>query len=191
MNAYSSIEKPIAKDAWKEASAAAALWRGSALQQFAHAEGAVTDTLALMGLVKGLGAEIKLPHLVGQRFVALAKAVGSDGPFLQEGGKVSAALANFMEFDTLRPALTHGVIKVALCNNADWIALFSVKKFKNGKVVRDVYVLEGDIADERLQALRQATNRLRHVLRMFNNGIRNEQDEAVLTPSAPAGQASH
>lgn len=190
MNAYTSIPGLAAEDAWLAASNAAALWRGLALQQFAYAEAAVTDTLALLSAIKDPGTEIGLPLLVGQRFDALARAVGPEGPFVKQGGKVSAALADFQRYDALRPTLTHGVIKVAVCKNAEWVALLSVQKFRNGEIVRDTYVLEGSSAEERLRALTQAANRLRNVLRTFKSSLCKAQSGIAPNPSAQAAPGS-
>lgn len=81
MNTISSIELTLPREPFEAARAAASAWRGRCLDVFARSEAAVTETLLVLVGVDGRGNALKLPHLVGQRYDALSKAVGAGGVF--------------------------------------------------------------------------------------------------------------
>ena len=85
MNAISSIDLPIEDLAWERAIAAVNAWRGNALQYFAQAEAAVSETLLAMAAVPEKGSAVRLRRLVGHRFEDLRAAVAGDGPFAAVG----------------------------------------------------------------------------------------------------------
>lgn len=107
--------------AWDEAISSVNAWRGQAIQCFAQAEVAVSETLLALARHEGPGALVRLRRLVGQRFQDLHDTLAPEGPFSAEGTAASAALAAFRAHEDLRPALCHGVAKVALDRQGRWL----------------------------------------------------------------------
>src|SRR5690606_36645858 len=114
--------------AWEAAVGEVNSWRGQALQHFAVAETAASETLLLMASLPG-GANVRLRRLVGQRFEDLRLAIGSDGPFARQGVKAAEALEAFSRHETLRAYLCHGMAKVALDRHGHWIVILKVLAF--------------------------------------------------------------
>lgn len=102
MNAISSIQAALPRAPFDAARDAAATWRGRCLGAFTRSEAAVTETLLALAAVEGRGALLKLPHLVGQRYDALAGAIGPSGAFAKEGKGAVGALTRFRRHDALR-----------------------------------------------------------------------------------------
>lgn len=101
-------------------------WRGQALQHFAVAEGAVSETLLLMASLPPAVAKVRLRRLVGQRFEDLRLAIGADGPCAGEGSKALVALEAFNRHADLRACLCHGVAKIALDRHGQWVVILKV-----------------------------------------------------------------
>ena len=89
-------------------------WRGRCLAIFARAELAVTKCLVAMAAVPGKGDAVRLPHLVGQRFEALAGAIAAGGPFATGGDKLQTSIDQFRGHAAFRALLSHGSCDVLL-----------------------------------------------------------------------------
>nr|KMW32822.1 hypothetical protein BV87_00410 [Sphingobium yanoikuyae] len=143
-------------DLWQSASA----WRGRMIEEFARAEAAVTEALIQLSNVPTKGKNINLPHLVGQRFAALAEAIGTDGPFAVEGKALSKALEEFIAFETLRATLCHGTQTITVDHKGRWHVTLRLQALRNGKVVRETLVLDENEAIERCKMIHAARQRL-------------------------------
>src|SRR5688500_507905 len=113
MNAILPCRQATNTAAWDVAVCEVNAWRGQALQHFATAEAATSETLLQMASLPR-GTHVRLRRLVGQRFEDLRLAIGSDGPFAKEGLKAAEALEAFGPLESLRAPLCHGMAKVAL-----------------------------------------------------------------------------
>jgi len=172
MNAIAPIEAALPRAPFDAARQAAAEWRGRCLDVFARSEAAVTETLLVLATVEGRGASIKLPHLVGQRYDALATALGPKGAFAEEGKGAVGALSRFHQHDSLRTTLAHGVFSVTLDHRACWHVVGRVLALRAGRESRDLFVAdEGEAADTLLTVekdggdLRSALGQVRHRFR--------------------------
>lgn len=148
MNAISSVQAALPRAPFDVARDAAATWRGRCLGAFARSEAAVTETLLVLAAVEGRGALLKLPHLVGQRYDALAGAIGPTGAFAKEGKGAVGALTRFRRHDALRTFVAHGVFTVTLDYRSRWHLTARVLALRAGRESRDVFVTdEGEAAD--------------------------------------------
>ena len=130
MTAHSPIRATGDDDAWATATAAANAWRGEAIQLFAKAELAVTETLRALGEQPGKGAKVRLRRLVGQRFEDLATTLVDLDP--GKSARAAGALARFRELEEIRPYLCHGVAKIALDRRGHWIAILKLVDIRAG-----------------------------------------------------------
>lgn len=126
MNTQTPPCSAIDPAAWQVAVTEVNAWRGQAIQHFAVAEAAVSETLVSMAAALPPMGSVRLRRLVGQRFEDLRLAVDADGPYASEGVKAVAALAAFDRHTDLRACLCHGVAKVALDRHGQWVAILKV-----------------------------------------------------------------
>ena len=164
MNAISTIEAVIPRGPFEAARDAAATWRGRCLDVFARCEGAVTETLLVLAAVDGRAPALKLPHLVGQRYDALSKALGPNGAFAEKGKPAFTAMATFQKHDALRTQLSHGIFTVTLDQRGNWHLVTRVLALRAARAARDLLVVEQAEAAAILEALEHDGNRLRSVL---------------------------
>ena len=121
-------------------------WRGRCLNAFARAEYGVSEALDRLSRDGTHGASVKLPHLVGQRFEALAAAIGPEGPFASEGAQAFAALRTFREHDVVRAPLCHGLGKITVDQSGRWTLVVRMTSFKARRAERSTFVWEEDEA---------------------------------------------
>ncbi|GAA4021151.1 hypothetical protein GCM10022280_22140 [Sphingomonas swuensis] len=172
MNAISSIETALPRIPFEAARDAAAAWRGRCLDVFARSEAAVTETLLVLAAVKGRGASLKLPHLVGQRYDALSHAIGAGGAFADEGTAVAQAVAEFRKHDGFRTQISHGVFTVTLDHRGQWHLVSRVLALRTGRASRDLFVTEQTEAAAILASLEKDGSRLRSVLGQLRHRVR-------------------
>lgn len=183
MNAITPINAQASENAWNDATTAVNAWRGLCLHYFTQAEDAVTETLLLLNTISLQGGAVgktRLPHLVGQRFEDLANAIGETGQFAEQGKKVRAVLSDFREHDALRVHICHGLGKVALERNGQWILLLRHQTLRDGEVQRNDLVFDQQEAKQRAERLRLHSQKLTTALRVFRQTL--EGDKASSTP---------
>lgn len=117
-------------------------WRGQCLHVFAKSETAVTEALATLAGVPDRGKGIKLPHLVGQRFEALAEALRPDGRFAAEGSRTRLLAAAVQQHLPVRAALSHGVGRISIDRSARWTMVLHVTGLKGHGLTRELSVIE-------------------------------------------------
>lgn len=127
-------------------------WRGRCLAYLASAEAAVSE--ALIGFAER-DCTSPLPHLVGQRYDALATILTAHGD-----QDTREALKALRAHDSLRTALTHGVAKVTLDRNGEWLAVFTVIAFRSRRAERSILVIEEQQAGRIAQQLGRDRQRL-------------------------------
>lgn len=171
MNAILPFNSASGDADWEEAVRSVNAWRGHGLQCFAQAETAVSETLLALAAVAERGKDVRLRRLIGQRFEDLATSVGEDGPFAAEGGKAARALCAFREHEALRPFLGHGLAKVALDRNGQWVVLIRLLSFRSGKADRSSLALDQREADTLLAELRRRAQGLAFALRSLRARI--------------------
>ncbi|HEX7930996.1 MAG TPA: hypothetical protein VF470_08865, partial [Sphingomicrobium sp.] len=115
-------------------------WRGRCLNAFARAEHAVTEALVRLSEDPHHGAGVKLPHLVGQRFEALASAIAEDGPFAEGSAQAFAALQAFREHDVVRAPLCHGLGKITVDQSGRWTLVVRMTSLKGRRAERSTFV---------------------------------------------------
>lgn len=145
MNAVAKPPAPHDAAAFNVATAALNGWRGRCLAYLASSEAAVSE--ALIGFAED-DPSVPLPHLVGQRYDALAAILVARG-----NADGFAAMQAMREYDSLRTALTHGVARVTLDRNGFWLAVFTVIVFRRRKVERTILVIDEDQAPQIAQRL--------------------------------------
>jgi hypothetical protein len=159
MNAISPCTQAIDGTAWAAAVSEVNAWRGEALQYFAVAETAASETLPLMASLPG-GANVRLRRLVGQRFEDLRLAIGSNGPFAEVGVKAAEALEAFSLHERLRAYLCHGTAKVALDRHGQWVVILKVLTFRGRAEERSSLTFEQREAEALLADLKVASQKL-------------------------------
>ncbi|MEP9401431.1 hypothetical protein [Sphingomonas sp. VNH70] len=117
-------------------------WRGQMLHIFAKAEAAVTEALAGMAALPERGIGVRLPHLVGQRFEALADAMNSGGNFAGEGVAIRPLAMRMKDDLPLRAALAHGVGRVTIDRAGRWTMILRTTGLKAGQLTSDISVVE-------------------------------------------------
>lgn len=172
MSAIGSIEAALLREPFVAARDAITAWRGRCLDLFARSEAAVTETLLALAAVEGRGASVKLPHLVGQRYDALASATGPGGAFEEEGKAAAGALEKFRGHDSLRTAIAHGVFTVTLDQHGRWHLMARVLALRSGRESRDVFVVDQGEAAEILSTVEKDGSRLRSALGQLRQGNR-------------------
>ncbi|RWD01431.1 MAG: hypothetical protein EOS58_25495 [Mesorhizobium sp.] len=150
----------VNNDQWLNALTAVNAWRGRCLDIFARSEAAVSETLLVLADSSRQGAVVKLPHLVGQRFEELATLIGPDGAFAPEGRASAAALLAFRPHESLRASLAHGVGKVAVDRQGNWLLVLRTLAFRSKQPQRSVLVLEQSEAEEMVKSLQTTGRRL-------------------------------
>ena len=141
--------------------------RGRCLDSFTRSETAVTECLVAMAAVAGRGAQIRLPHLVGQRLEALAMAIAADGPFEAEGGRAAAVLERCRQHADFRNMLCHGTSKVTLDAKGRWTVVFRLATLRSKRLVRETLALgeaeAEQLRDEVIQCSRDLCSQLGQV----------------------------
>jgi hypothetical protein len=137
MNALSPVQKSFDAAAFDLATNEVNAWRGQMIQCFSHAEAAVSETLLALASHPIGGVKVRLRRLVGQRFSDLADAIEANGPFAKQGTKAAAALAVFRHHEVLRTVLCHGMAKVALDRNGQWLVVLKVLAFRGRQPERN------------------------------------------------------
>lgn len=145
MNEQSSILAAPASG-WASVHESVNAWRGRCLNAFARAEHAVTEALDRLSQDPVHGANVRLPHLVGQRFEALAVAIGEGGPFASEAGASFKALEAFRLHDAVRTPLCHGMGKISVDQSNRWTLVVRMTSFKGRRTERATFVWEEDEA---------------------------------------------
>lgn len=153
MNAVTPIDAGVAA-AWEQAEAAISCWRGQALQCFAQVELAVSEALLELQSARRPGSNVRLRRLIGQRFEDLQTALGSDGPFAEEGARATAALAAFRRHEPVRAFLCHGVAKTVLDKHGQWFVIFRALSLGGRDAGRSTVTYERREAEALLCALR-------------------------------------
>jgi hypothetical protein len=156
---------------WETAAFSANAWRGQAIQIFAQAEVAVSDTLEALAAVPGRGGEVRLRRLVGQRFEDLAYALC--GAFAQEGVKAGAALAQFRTHEELRPFLCHAVAKLTLDRKVKWVLILKLVAFQARGTQRTSLTIEQNDAAMVLANLREDGRRLGSAMQSLRSRLQS------------------
>jgi len=172
MNAISSFEPVLSRELFEAARDAAAAWRGRCLDVFAKCEAAVTETLLVLAKVDERGATLKLPHLVGQRYESLSRAIGAGGAFADEGKAAVEPLARFRIHDALRTQMSHGVFRVTLDHRGHWHLIARVLAVRTGRDSRDLFVTDQLEAAAILELLAKDGNRLGSALGQIRHRFR-------------------
>lgn len=172
MNAISSIEPPLPRALFEVARSAAAAWRGRCLDTFSRNGAAVTETLLILAAVDDRDPSLKRPHLVGQRYEALAQAIGAGGAFAEEGKFAVTPLSDFRKHDALRTQISHGTFTVTLDHRGHWHRIVRLLALRAGRATRDLLVVEQTEAIAMLEMLEKDGNRLRSVLGQLRHHFR-------------------
>jgi hypothetical protein len=178
---------------WIETWQAVNAWHGQSLQYFARAELAATETLLALALVPDRGASIRLRHLIGQRLEDLQTALCVQGPFGDIGQKACTALADFRQHEELRQFLCHGVVKLTLEQNGQWVVLLKMLSIRSGKEDRRALTIEQCDGDLLLAHLKKRTRKLEAALQSLCNKlstITSSQEKAPSTANPASAQPS-
>lgn len=169
MTAHTPIVAPATDDCWEALTGAANQWRGAAIQLFAQAELAVSETLERLSSTPERGKDVALRRLVGHRFADLAEALG--GPFAAEGAKASEALTQFSRHDGLRPLLCHGVAKVLQDRNGRLAIIFRLMAVKGKSVESNSRMIEQSEAEQLLRDLQSDSRALKAALQSLRDRL--------------------
>ena len=166
MGASSGGESLSPREAnWDAIFAEVNAWRGACVHHFSKVEAAVTETLLALGDVSPGGGAVRLRHLIGQRFEDLAAAIAPDGPFGEAGKTMLGALARYREeHEAFRRVLCHGVVKVTVDRNGQWVVVIRVLSIRARQAEREVIALDKGEAEARLATLKQDGQKLASAL---------------------------
>ncbi|WP_155765382.1 hypothetical protein [Mesorhizobium erdmanii] len=159
MDTETAATTDVSNDQWAHAMSAVNAWRGRCLD-IARSEAAVSETLLVLASKPRSGTAVKLPHLVGQRFEELATLIGPTGAFASEGKASAAALLAFRPNEGLRSSLAHGVGKVVLDRQGNWLLVLRTLAFRSKQPQRAVLVIEQNEAGEIVKSLQTTGQRL-------------------------------
>ena len=151
-------------DPWPATVTAVNAWRGQCLAVLAAAETSVSETLLVMAQAGKRGSNVKLPHLIGQRCDALAKAIAPDGSFHAEGKAAIEALDAYRTHAPLRNFLCHAPGKISRERNGRWLLTLKVLAFRANHPEYSVHVIEEAESDKVVRGLRADCRRLRDCL---------------------------
>lgn len=158
---------PLPREPFERACNDVNAWRGRCMQAFAQAEAAVTETLLVLSAVQDRGGDVKLRHLVGQRFEDLAAAIGPRGPFEADGKAAHDSLLRFRERESLRKMLAHASGRVTLDRNGRWTAVFELVAIRSRRADRERLAVnqgEGEaMAKSLASAARSLTDNLKNL----------------------------
>lgn len=146
---------------WDAIYAAVNAWRGECMHHFSAVELAVTKTLLALAEVRPDPSEIRLRHLIGQRFEDLPKAIGADGPFADAGKSASDCLAKYRDrHEAFRTQLCHGHVLVSVARNGQWLMVLRTLSIRGRQAERAEFVIEQAAAACRLEQLRRDGQKL-------------------------------
>ena len=131
------------------------------MHHFSAVELAVTKTLLALAKVRPDSSEIRLRHLIGQRFEDLAKAIGSDGPFADVGKSAFIGLARYRErHEAFRTQLCHGHALISVARNGQWLMVLRTLSIRGRQAEKAEFVIEQSSAASRLEQLRRDAQNL-------------------------------
>ena len=140
-------------------------WRGACIHHFSVAETAVTETLLTLSAAAQGEIAVRLRHLIGQRFEDLAAAIGLGGPFEEVGLHALAELSQYREkHEAFRALLCHGIFKVTVEHNGQWILLIRSLSIRSRQPDRATLALEQSEAEARLAGLKRDAQKLASIL---------------------------
>jgi hypothetical protein len=161
MNVHAPAPEAAESPLFAEAIRAVNAWRGRCMASFAAVEAQVTNTLVALAAAD---QSVTLPHLVGQRCVALSLALSRAG---ETATDAAGALASWQSHDPLRAFLCHGVAKVTVARDGTWQAVFELAALRSKKLQRSFLIIdeaEADLIGRTLHRDRQRLEaRLRHL----------------------------
>ncbi|MGX9146615.1 hypothetical protein [Mesorhizobium sp. 128a] len=140
-------------------------WRGACMHHLSMVETAVTETLLALSAMDQGEVAVRLRHLIGQRFEDLAVAIGPGGPFEETGRRALAELSKYREkHEAFRTLLCHGMIKVTVDHNGQWMLLIRTLSIRSRQPDRTMVVLEQSETEARLAALKHDGQKLASTL---------------------------
>jgi hypothetical protein len=139
---------------WIAAAQSVNAWRGQLVQAFASVEAAVSEALLGLSGIPGRGDDIRLRHLIGQRFQDLGDALDASSPFAAEGAIAASCIAAFRIHEPLRTVLGHGVFRIALDRRDRWVVIAKVVTFRAKGAERISLVFEQDDAERTASEVR-------------------------------------
>lgn len=146
---------------WEAIYAEVNAWRGECMHHFSVVEQAVTRTLLALDGAKPDNANIRLRHLIGQRFEDLSEAIRSEGLFAEEGKAAFKALEQYRErHEAFRTQLCHGHVAVSVVRNGDWLLVLRTLSIRGRQVDAGLVLLEQSTAMSRLEELGRDARKL-------------------------------
>jgi hypothetical protein len=140
-------------------------WRGACMHHFSAVETAVTETLLALSGLSSARTQVRLRHLIGQRFEDLAAAIGPEGPFAKAGKAAHSELALYRSrHETFRTVLCHGVVQVTLTAGGDWVLIIRSLTIRGKQAEKNAIVLAQAEAQAKLAALKHNGTRLTSLL---------------------------
>jgi hypothetical protein len=140
MTAILKISPTLPREPFLHAISEVNEWRGRCLHSFSRAEAAVTQCLLALSKVSRPPEQIRLRHLVGQKFEDLTQALSAGGAL--EDSKARAAIMEFREYDSKRAMLCHSVCDVTLDMEGRWTVILRLVSFKNRDESRQSLIFE-------------------------------------------------
>jgi hypothetical protein len=143
------------------------------LDIFTRSEAAVTETLIILANEERDTDSVKMPHLVGQRYHALATVLASD---VSSSGRWNAAaadaLSSFHHYDQLRTHVVHGVFSVTLDQSGLWHLTSRLLALRSGREAREVFAASEREGAQIMTSLEKDGTRLRQALGQLRRRLR-------------------
>lgn len=182
MNAISPIAPALSDALWEAATHSAQLWRATVIDVLAQSEAVVSETLLVLAAAPKRGSSVKLHQLLGQRLDELEKALKANGAFGVEGKAALPKLTAFRQYEELRAALCHGVVKVTLDRKRQWVVLIKLLSLAQNGTKRIVMTFEQQEAAAVLAEILSCGQQLSCALGHVRAAVKKPPQQA--TPSA-------
>ncbi len=133
-------------------------WRGRCVASFTRAEHLVTEALITLAETD---PSVTLPHLVGERYASLLKALNRRG----DAAIAVAAVEAFQRHDELRSFLCQGGARILLDRSQGWNAIFTLTTLLRQRVERRFLLVTAANAEALALEVRRDQQRLEARLR--------------------------
>jgi hypothetical protein len=149
-------------------------WRGACMHHFTSIEYAVTQTLIELHAAKP--ENVRLRHLIGQRFEDLAQAIGPEGPFAGSNKIAHACLMAFRDrHEAFRTLLCHSQLTVSVEISGRWILVAENLSIRTNRADKITLVLRKSDAEKRLIELKKDGQKLSFHLGNLRRGLTDSE----------------
>jgi hypothetical protein len=167
MNAFSTIDAPETNNKQQNALDAWNQMRGRMVEIFARIELAVTATLHCLAQIEGRGEAVVVNPILNRRFSQLTDLLSSQGPFSNEGKKITNPLKAMGDQIPFRNFLCHGHSSLYIDESGRWIVQLQMPSVLQGQAEMNEILLTADGAKQKMTDLHREAARLTNQLKQL------------------------